>query len=259
HSLSFVEDPTRMLRAARLLARHEFKLETRTAELLNNALDLLARVSGERVTNELELVFRERNPTLALRQLDNLGILIAIHPGLMVDDLLLEAIHRLRTGLTGTPWAEVSPEFVHYIGLMTFWLAGDELDALIERLNLRTAQRSTLQQVYRLQRQAPEIAAADRPSALCHLLDSTNRDARLIAWLALDNEQARQQLVHFEADLKDITPLIDGNVLKREFNLVPGPIFKTILEALRDARVDGQVVSLKDERTLVEEMLASLT
>lgn len=259
HSLSFVEDPTRMLRAARLLARLEFKLETRTAELLNNALDLLARVSGERVTNELELIFRERHPALALRQLDNLGILAAIHPGLMVDDLLLEAIQRLRTGLTGTPWAEVVPEFGHYIGLMAFWLAGDELNALIERLNLRTAQRSTLQQVYRLQRQAPEIAAADRPSTLCHLLDSTNRDARLIAWLALDNEQARQQLVHFEADLKDITPLIDGNVLKREFNLLPGPIFKTILEALRDARVDGQVVSLEDERTLVEEMLASLT
>lgn len=259
HSLSFVEDPTRMLRAARLLARLEFDLEARTAELLNNALDLLPRVSGERITNELELIFRERHPAPALRQLDDLGILAAIHPGLMVDELLLAAIHRLRTGLTGTPWADIAPEFVHYIGLMTFWLAGDELEALVERLNLRTAQRSTLQQVYRLKRQAAAIAAAEQPSALCHLLDSTNRDARLMAWLALDDAQARRQLVHYEVDLKDMTPLIDGNILKREFKLSPGPIFKTILEALRDARVDGQVRSLEDERVLVEEMLASLT
>jgi hypothetical protein len=177
----------------------------------------------------------------------------------MVDELLLAAIHRLRTGLTGTPWADIAPEFVHYIGLMTFWLAGDELEALVERLNLRTAQRSTLQQVYRLKRQAAAIAAAEQPSALCHLLDSTNRDARLMAWLALDDAQARRQLVHYEVDLKDMTPLIDGNILKREFKLSPGPIFKTILEALRDARVDGQVRSLEDERVLVEEMLASLT
>ncbi|MEM7345342.1 MAG: CBS domain-containing protein, partial [Chloroflexota bacterium] len=50
HSLSFVEDPTRMLRAARLMARLNFSLETRTAEHWDDALNLLDRVSGERIT-----------------------------------------------------------------------------------------------------------------------------------------------------------------------------------------------------------------
>ncbi|MCB0212875.1 MAG: CCA tRNA nucleotidyltransferase, partial [Anaerolineae bacterium] len=259
HSLSFVEDPTRMLRAARIMARLEFTLEDRTAELLENALDLLDRVSGERVSRELELIFRERYPERAIQQLDQLGILAAIHHGLMVDDLLLSAIKKLRTGLTDTPWRETTPDMVHYMGIMTFWLAKDELEHLMERLNLRTHQRNTLKQVYRIKRQAATIAAAERNSQLCHALDGTSSDARLIAWLALDNETARKHLAHYEASLKDAAPLIDGTYLKDEFNLRPGPIFKTIIDALRDARVDGQVITLDDERALVEQILANTT
>ncbi|NJN92890.1 MAG: CCA tRNA nucleotidyltransferase [Anaerolineales bacterium] len=138
HSLSFVEDPTRMLRAARLMARLDFRLEERTAELLTNALDLLSRVSGERITHELELIFQERQPEQALRQLDQLGILAAIHPGLLVDDWLVGRLQLLRTVLTETPWAGTTPAPVHYLGLLMFWLTGDEQTDLAQRLNLRT-------------------------------------------------------------------------------------------------------------------------
>lgn len=256
HSLSFVEDPTRMLRAARIMARLEFELEERTAELLDNALDLLDRVSGDRINRELELIFRERQPAMALQQLDRLGILVIIHHGLMVDDLLLTALDKLQTGLGATPWREMMPEPVHYLGLMSFWLARDELDHFMERLNLRTHQRTILKQVYKIKRSTAKIAAADQASRLCHLLDGTSSDARLIAWLALDDAAAGQQLARYEADLKDVTPLIDGDYLKEEFQLRPGPIFKTIIDALRDARVDGEVTTLADEQALVKQILA---
>jgi tRNA nucleotidyltransferase (CCA-adding enzyme) len=256
HNLSFVEDPTRILRAARLIARLDFKLEERTAELLENALDLLQRVSGERITHELELIFRERHPAKALRQLDELGILAVIHPGLMVDDLLLDRLGKLRTGLQDTPWHHTKPELVHYLGLMTFWLARDELEILMERLNLRTSQRAILKQTYTIHRQAAKIAQAQQASQLYHLLEGTSDEARLIAWLGLDNEAARQQLVRFQSELRDIASLIDGHYLKSEFRLPPGPIYRIIIEALRDARLDGLVTSLADERALVERILA---
>ena len=256
HSLSFVEDPTRMLRAARIMARLEFELEERTAELLDNALDLLERVSGDRINRELELIFRERQPALALQQLDRLGILAVIHHGLMVDDLLLIALDKLQTGLDDTPWGDTTPEPVHYLGVMSFWLAKDELEHFMERLNLRTHQRTTLKQVYKIKRAAAKIAAAEQASRLCHLLDGTSSDARLIAWLALDDAAACRQLARYETELKEVVPLIDGNYLKEEFQLRPGPIFKTIIDALRDARVDGEASTLADERALVERILA---
>jgi tRNA nucleotidyltransferase (CCA-adding enzyme) len=256
HSLSFVEDPTRMLRAARLMARLDFNLEERTAELLANALDLLDRVSGERILNELELIFQERCPEKALQQLDQLGILVEIHPGLMVDDWMVGRLKMLRSGLADTPWAGIKPDTVHYLGLMTFWLAGDEQAELAHRLNLRTHQRKILHQVYTIRRNVTELVSAERGSVLYHLLVDTSHQARLIAWLGLEDETARRQIARFQSHLRDVAPIIDGIYLKEKMGLRPGPTFRIIIETLRDARLDGLVTTLEDERALVEEVLA---
>lgn len=256
HSLSFVEDPTRMLRAARLLVRLDFALEERTAELLTDALDLLDRVSGERIMNELELSFRERYPERVLAQLDRLSILSAIHPGLMVDDWLMTRLEMLRCGLSETPWAGTTPDTVHYLGLMSFWLARDELEILVQRLNLRTHQRAILKQVYAIRRSAADIAQAGENSRLYRLLAPVSDTARLIAWLGLNEEAAGRQIVRFQTDLRHIAPTIDGTYLKQEFQLPPGPIYRQLLDTLRDARLDGQVTTLAEERALVEQILA---
>lgn len=257
HSLSFVEDPTRMLRAARLLARLDFVLEERTAELLDNALDLLDRVSGERIISELELIFRERAPEQALEQLDRLGILTAIHPGLMLDAWLLDRIKLLRTGLDETPWAGTVADVTHYLGLLASCLAKDELADMMTRLNLRSQQRTLLKQAYTIRRQANDIVQANRNSTLYHLLAPASDDARLVAWLSLENEAARDKIIHYQTTLRDMTPIIDGHYLREEFDLPSGPIYRQILDDLRDARLDGQVTTLADERALVEQLIHS--
>lgn len=252
HSLSFVEDPTRMLRATRLLARLDFDLETRTAELLTNALDLLEQVSGERVMHELALIFQEEEPAKALQQADQLGILAAIHPDLTVDAWLTDCLARLYGSLSGTPWAGQAPQPIHALGLLLFWLARDEQTALADRLNLTTRERRVLRQVHTLRSQQTLLTNTERASELYHLLAPTSDEARLIAWLALQPEPAAAQIARFQRDLKGVSPLIDGTYLKAEFALPPGPIYRDLLDALRDARLDGQVQSLAEERALVE-------
>jgi tRNA nucleotidyltransferase (CCA-adding enzyme) len=145
---------------------------------------------------------------------------------------------------------------VHYLGLMSFWLAGDELETLLQRLNLRTHQRAILKQVYALRRSAADIAQAGANSTLYHLLAPASEAARLITWLGLNEEAAGRQIVRFQTDLRQIAPVIDGAYLKQAFRLPPGPIYRRLLDALRDARLDGQVTTLAEERALVEQILA---
>jgi tRNA nucleotidyltransferase (CCA-adding enzyme) len=75
HTHSFVDDPTRILRAVRFEQRFGFHIEQRTAELINDAVDLLDRVTPARVRHELELIFAEGRPEQALRRLQELGVL----------------------------------------------------------------------------------------------------------------------------------------------------------------------------------------
>jgi tRNA nucleotidyltransferase (CCA-adding enzyme) len=82
HERSFLDDPTRLLRLARYLARLEFEPEGRTAELAAEALaaGALATVSGARVGAELRLALAEPDAAAALSIMDQLGILSALHP-----------------------------------------------------------------------------------------------------------------------------------------------------------------------------------
>ena len=99
HSLSFVEDPTRILRAARFEQRFAFRIEPRTEELIAGALDLLDRVSAERVRHELELILAEAEPERALCRLGELNVLARLHPQLRCDAWFRAKASELRAAL----------------------------------------------------------------------------------------------------------------------------------------------------------------
>jgi tRNA nucleotidyltransferase (CCA-adding enzyme) len=89
HNLSFIEDPTRLLRLARYRARLSFAVEEHTAELARAALaedNALQALSGARVGAELRLALAEPQPIAALAELDRLGVLHALHPALHFDE-----------------------------------------------------------------------------------------------------------------------------------------------------------------------------
>jgi tRNA nucleotidyltransferase (CCA-adding enzyme) len=95
HELSFVDDPTRLLRLARYSARLGFEIEPHTAELAAQALEAgaLATVSLARVGAELRLALGEADPVAAFAALDRLRVFAALEPRLRFDpDLARSAL-----------------------------------------------------------------------------------------------------------------------------------------------------------------------
>jgi tRNA nucleotidyltransferase (CCA-adding enzyme) len=124
HSLSFVEDPTRIMRAARFEQRLGFVIESRTAELIDGALSMLSRVSGERIRHELYLILEERQPERVLCRLNALGVLNQIHPQLGCSEDILGLFPHLRQIVTAGEWdvattEEHRPLPGHYLALLT--------------------------------------------------------------------------------------------------------------------------------------------
>ena len=255
HSLSFVEDPTRMLRAARLEQRLRFRIEARTEELLRNALDLLDRVSGERIYHELFLIFQEAKPERALLRLDDLGVLCQIHPDLRMDNWVVHRFEEIRTGLGNTPWAGTEPGAVHYLGILSYRLSVKAQDEIIGRLRIRTEDASVLKQLQTLKSYLPQLQRPLRPSQLYQLLAPFEGETVLIGWLACEDQTARAQLAQFQRELRGVEPMVDGHYLRQKFDLRPSPVYRQILDYLRAARLDGQVITLDGEHALVEHWL----
>ena len=60
HSLSFIDDPTRILRAVRFEQRFAFEIERRTRDLLMEGRSLINKVSGDRLRHELDHILSEQ-------------------------------------------------------------------------------------------------------------------------------------------------------------------------------------------------------
>jgi len=260
HSLSFVDDPTRMLRAVRLEQRLNFTIDPRTKELIQGALPLLDRVSGDRIRHELALILAEQEPLRALTRLEELGILAAIHPELRVDDWVRTAFYAVRYARQNHPWptlAEFGNWMLTTFSLFTSRLSRDELEKLGRRLQFSREYLDHLHAARAAIALLPELGTADRPSQVVTLLEGLDEVGWLAAWAAATDPKAREHIVQFARNWRYVRPLIDGHTLRRITGLKPGPIYGRVLRRLRAARLDGEITTLDDERALLDQILAA--
>lgn len=280
HSLSFVEDPTRVLRAVRFEQRLGFRIESRTEELIDHSLGLLDRVSSERIRHELDFILQEEKPEKALARLTELNVLTRIHPGLRCDRWVVDRFRRLRESLTEWPQVtqptpsldqngeetnglreivEPSPpadRALLYLALLTFRLIPGELETLIERLRITRDDATLLREVARLRTVATRLAQqVHKPSELDGLLHAYSAPAIFIVWVTNDSPLVREQLVRYYRELRHVQPQVDGYYLKN-LGLKPGPNFGRILDAVRAAKLDGEVATRAEEEALVARLVA---
>jgi len=260
HSLSFVDDPTRMLRAAQLEARLNFRMDPRTEELIGHALPMLDRVSGDRIRHELEAILSEAEPERALARLHALGVLRQIQPGLVWDDWLARKFAELRQAVRIGPWqpgpGELPPDLVFpYFGLLTYRLSPADLAAVLKRLKVRRQTAGDVYAIQALKSALDDLAEPQANSAIYRALKPFRERVLLVGWVATESEVARAQMDRYRRELRFIQPVLDGHALKA-MGLEPGPQFSRILERLRAARLDGEVTSEEEERALVRALIS---
>ncbi len=94
---AFTNQPIRLLRVLHVAARMGFKMESRTQEWFELAMErgLNENIEGADVGNEVRALAREDNPTAALRQWEARGLLPAIHPSLQRRKPNYEKLNRI--------------------------------------------------------------------------------------------------------------------------------------------------------------------
>jgi tRNA nucleotidyltransferase (CCA-adding enzyme) len=257
HSLSFVDDPTRILRAIRLEQRLRFEIEDRTMELLREAVALLDRVSGERIRSELDLIFQEEQLAEVMQRLKELGLLEGIHIGLDWDAWLEERFHAARSFKAPEAW-ELSdlPEISQL--LYSLWLIRLEpiqIDAISKRLRFTGALKADILDAHRLCVFLCDLPAGLRVSEIVERLEDSREHSLITAYLALEQGSEAQQAVEiYLTQWQKLQPITTGDDLRAR-GLPPSPRYREILWQLRTAWLDGEVKDKAGEDLLLEQLL----
>jgi tRNA nucleotidyltransferase (CCA-adding enzyme) len=221
----------------------------------------MEKVSGKRIFNELFLIMNEHQPLPDISRLAQLDVLRYIHPSLTskVDysksfDEARRAIDwydLLYTGLACERW-------LCYFLVFTAVLDRTEIKNLCGRLQIMprycdilSQQRSTaLGILKRLEGRSPD-QPPPRPSSLYRWFKPLATEILLFLMARTGKESVRQWLSLYITHMRDIQPMLTGHDLEK-LGIAPGPIFRTILDDLLCARLDERVVTLEEERALVE-------
>lgn len=253
HSLSFVDDPTRMLRAVRLEQRLGFSIGDRTLELMHQALPLLDRVSGERIRSELDLIFSEPKCAAIMARLHNLDLLRAIHPALVWDEWLAGRFEAASGFKAPEGWRlhDQLDQGLLRLALLLVRLPEGEARAVLARLHFPAGRRDVVLESNILARHANSWTGQEPPSSIASVMSKMHEKAIVTAWLtATDRPMVQSCLSSYLSDWRWMSPAVDGTVL-RELGLAPGPVYAEILRRLRDAWLDGEIHTDQDERALL--------
>lgn len=260
HSLSFVDDPTRMMRAVRFEQRFGFKIDQRTLQLMDEARPLVRQVSGDRLRHELNLMLEEENAVEMLERLQQLGLLTAIHPNLSCPPGFSGVLKQVLKGELPVSWN--LPDKMGNYNLRRAlaylaWLAG--IPAAIagdiaHRLKLNQTIRSSLISAELLRDFLPGLKDA-RPSQIVAVLQTFSRPLLYVFTLILEDQDLVKLLWEYATHWSLIQPTLSGLELQKR-GVPPGPIYRNTLWQLRAAWLDGEIDTPSEELDLLGEILA---
>ena len=264
HALSFVEDPTRILRALRFAIRYRFDIGKHTEKLLRIAVNknLFRTVEGKRVYLELKHIFEEDNPLRIVNKMKEYDILKSISQGINWDKRKKDLFERIRKVINwhkltfGNRKKVVYPTL--YFAAFLEGVPGKELNRLFQNLSIPDDELKIIKNlIYRGKQLVKQIEKGNfTNSALYKLLKSEKDEMLLYIAAKTENEKLMLKLLDLVGEWKEMKLAITGNDLK-SFGLKPGPEFRKILENLKEKVIDKKIGNTYEE--LIENLKQELS
>lgn len=242
--VSFSDDPLRILRAARFIARYSLVPAEGVLAAARSLIDRLSIVSVERIREEYDKLMAARSPSAGLRFLDDVGAV-----GHMFSEMPGGVLDRLGETLDRSP-----------------------IDLLVRRLVTfshvpaarREAQLSSLRYSNQERRQmlavlsGLDVLTDDAPTTdemMRRLVLAVGHDDMATLFTVAEllgvvgTRQARMAFADLGAreDLTDLTPAITGGDIIRELGVSPGPAVGEAMAALGERRLTDGPASATEE------------
>jgi len=262
HDLSFIDDPTRILRAIRFEKRFNFKIEEKTFKCLKEAVNLkmLEKVQPQRLRDELILLLKEPHPIKQIKRLEELTALRFLSRELNISkrtyDFLESCSKQLRWfNKNYQSRRRIESWLVYFIALI------DSLDVkntnyLLKRFvfrkgeDLRVLSFKNIDKNFIRQLSKKKI----KPSEIYEMLDPLSYEVIILIKSKFENASIQEYIEDFFAVYNDMRILISGHDLRR-LGVAAGPFYQKIFKKVLAAKLNGTVNTYEEELKFIEELI----
>jgi poly(A) polymerase len=283
------EDKLRMLRAVRFAARFNLALDPATAAAIIEMSPQIGVVSAERIADEFRKLLTDPNRARGMQLLLDTHLAERLLPEIMMTVGLPQGPPDAPTGDLWTHTLRVldllgpKPSFplalaalLHDVGKprtvgrtenrYTFYghehvgkLLTEDVALRLKLSNEERLRTAWLVEKHQILADVRQMRTSKVKVLLAHpgileLLDLHRADARATGRPTDHVEYCEMLLREWTTEDLDPPPLLTGHDLTRK-GLQPGPLFKRLLDALREAQLDGTVSNTKQAWELVEKSL----
>lgn len=259
HSLSFVDDPTRMLRAVRFEQRLGFAIEPRTLHLMAEARNLLDEVSGERIRHEIDQILLEKQPSKMMERLADLELLTQIHPAIHWNVSLSKQFDQLFNNPLPEKWqlpdhpSQIRQKAHGAYILLLAGLSSAEIETVCNRLRLKNHLRQMIYQAQQLLPNIPQMAEIPA-SQTAALLEGCPPLVVYCLSLKTENKAIKAALEDYVVSWRWVKPSVDGKMLQ-EMGVKLGPRIGDILDELKAAWIDQKITTPAEEIHFLKDLL----
>ncbi|MDR1874076.1 MAG: CBS domain-containing protein [Synergistaceae bacterium] len=255
HNLSFVEDPTRIIRGIRLEQRMGLKFEDNTLRLLCSAIKggLLEKLSGPRVHMEMEIDFREKLPQKIAIRMRELGVWESFFPGLRFGATAEKRMRRLQRLLWAARKWNVDFRGQDWLTYMAVLLSESTLNvqsAAMDRLSFTPSERKILTDCLAALSPIELFFASKklvpRNSEVYLFLKHYGLVPLLYCMAAVRRRQTRRWIMRHMVSFSTLKGELTGrDMLTMGYRA--GPWIGELLEQIRLERMDGRITGRDDE------------
>ena len=236
HNLSFVEDPTRILRAVRFETRFDFSMDEQTEKLAIHSIEKVEDLSADRIKNDIERLFEEGQPSRIIRRLFELKFWKQF--GVHIENERLSSMHasQLQTIYEKNRSSDDRPSWFNYF-MIPFFYEGNMTTA--KKFALTKNDAKLLREIVALKdEQWPTLNARGN----IHRQLKNYSDEALLFFVAKENFPNKQLFINYLHSRSTLQTYLSGEDLLM-LGLKPGPLYSEIFLGLEIASLKREVNS----------------
>lgn len=249
HSLSFIEDPTRIIRGIRFANRLDFEIEENSKKQINEAIEngFLNKLSWKRVKTEFMIIFKEKKANTAVEKLFQYGVVQAIHKNITYNKKLIHDMKNIKK------YEKYINELKIEIWLIYFLTLLEELNSkdlefvfrkfafgekFIEKFSYGKIKRDIILE---------SIAKSEKNSDLYSSFEYLTKEM-IIILLISSNYIIQEKIVYYLDNLMNIKSIIRGQDLI-DINYIPKKNYSKCLKKIFEIQIDKDI---KNKEELLE-------